>query len=501
MPATAKSIVEQRHSLYLSNSPLWQYFADHAAGGPLYAQKPNPLFAGIVSTAGNLSNNAGGRYVVRHPLEDSSDYLLRLSKAVCVNLCGPAIGLLAGTVGSADSVTLDIPPDFQPIVDDCDLMGDSFSQFMLDARTQAAVYGHVFLLCDSTRASGEILTQADVQAQGIRPYFRTILPSEMLNWRLDSNGRPIEVLFRVPIENPGSLLDGADANEQIYEYRYWSRAEWIVFRQDGQDIAISDQGANPVGEIPVAVLYHHRLAPFLGESLLKESARYSHLLSNWLSDLDSTMMMQSFSQACIRSETKPSEVGVGTDRIIQLRPGRKEGDVTYESEDFFYRAPDSAPLQTMWDSFFQVVSLANETMSLQPEATTDKAHPESGISRAWRWHSTEKRLTQMAINEQEAARYLFYFAARWMGQSAFQGSIVYGTSFDLNDLEQDLQAMVSLQTMGLPPTAQTELKARIMRKALPNLDPKVQSKIDAEMQRMLTAAPAVNDRVASFTQG
>jgi hypothetical protein len=482
MPSIYRQVIEGRHPIYTQNAPLWTYFADHYCGGPLYAQKANPLATGMITST--QTGAGAGRYISQHSLEDAGDYISRICKAPAVNLCGPAADMLAGTIGGSDTVSMSGMEPFQELLDDADLQGSSFHQCMAAARTQAAVHGHVFILADSTRASGQVTTQADILAQHIRPYFRTILPSDMLSWRLDSFGRPIEILFRVQVEAPGSLLDGAGAKDRQFEYRYWSREKWIVYREDGSDYTIADTGDNPLNEVPLATLYHKRVAPFLGDSLLKESARFSHLLSNWLSDLDQTMTQQSFSQACLRSEDLPAMVGVGTARILHLRPGRKEGDITYEGDDFFYRAPDAAPLSVMWDSFFRVVDLANSSMDLKPEATTDQSHPESGISRAWRWHSTEKRLTSMALNEQECARSLFQFAARWKGMESFTGSIVYGTHFDLSSLEEDISAMLSLQTAGLPVAAQNELKSRAVKKALPNLDPSKAQEIDAALKAM-----------------
>jgi hypothetical protein len=478
-------IIDGRHPQYTVNVQQWLYFADHYAGGVMYSKKINPLWRPMLGYVGNSQQQGLNRYVSQHPLEDTSDYLTRLSKAPCVNICAPAVDLLAGTVGQPDTVTMDIPPDFEDLIEDADMTGSSFSQFMTTARAHAATFGLTFLLVDSTRATGEISTQADVESQGIRPYYREVLPADLLNWRLDNNGKPTEILFRVQIEAPGSIMDGVHPKEQQFEYRFWDRSRWVVFRQNGEAIEIADQGEHSLGEVPIVPLYHKRLSPFHGESLLKESAKYSQMLSNWMSDLDLTMSMQSFSQACLRSENPPSQVAIGSTKVVHLHPAHKDDSGGQLGEaDFFYRSPDATPLQTMWSSFFQVLDMANESMSLNPNAETDKSHPESGVSRAWRWHAMEKRLTQMVENEQSATNCLFELAAKWKGLDEFPGSIVYGTHFDLSSLDQDIRAMLSLQTIGLPSAAHTEMKSRIVKKALPNMAPDKQALIDRELQSM-----------------
>ncbi len=487
--ADPKKIIDQRHPNYQSNVSKWAYYADHVLGGVDYSQKVNPI-----STAPSvLSRPMPGlnRYIVQHALESSESYFARVSRAPFVDICSPAVELLAGTVGTADSVTLDIPKNYQDFIDDIDMQGNSFLQFMESARRQAAIYGHVFLLTDSSKAQGEIRTQADVLRQGIRPFTRMILPQDMLSWRLDANGSPLEILFRIRMDCPGSLLDAPESSEEVYEYRLWTRNEWFVYQAKGDSVEMVDQGINRPGIIPLSVLYHRMERPFVGESLLKNSAKYSQLLSNWLSDLDSTMTMQSHSQACIRSEVAPAEIGVGAASVLHLRPEVKEGDQSKGEEDFFYRAPDSAPLDSMWAAFFKVVSMANQAMGLSPEAESDSAQPESGISRAWRWHSMEKKLVTMAVNEQEAARSVLQHAAMWRGEREFPGSIVYGTQFDMQGTEDKVAQMLSLQAAGIPPTARRELMRQCLKGVLPNLDPKVQAIIDQELDRMASVTAAI----------
>ena len=496
---TITDITEARHPIYLVNAPLWAYYDLSYVGGPLYPSSTNPIWRPMAGYSANSHTSGLDRMVVRHSLEDTGDYLARLYRCPTVNLCQPAVDMLAGTVGAPDSITLEVGPDYQDIIDDADLTGESFTQFMTSARKNAAIHGHVFILVDSTRVGEEPVTEADVQRLGIRPYYRQILPADMLSWRLDRNGKPTEILFRLKVEEPGSILDGAGRNddEDNFEYRYWSRSEWRVYSsKGGKELVIADQGPNPIGEIPIAVLYHQKVRPFLGQSLLKESAKYQQLLTNWLSDLDQTMVQQSFSQACLRSDHELSQLAIGATKVIQLHPSKKNdaGDVVGEA-DFFYRAPEAAPIATMWDSFFRLIDMSNSSMSLTPDATVDKSHPESGISRAWRWHSTEKLLITMATHEQECARNLFYFAARWKGQKEFNGQIVYGTHFDLSALEDDISNMLSLQTVGMPAEVQNEMKARLAKKALPNMSPSKQAEIDAAMPRMSSMSTQVNSRL------
>src|SRR5581483_8243023 len=127
---TITDITEARHPIYLVNAPLWAYYDLSYVGGPLYPSSTNPIWRPMAGYSANSHTSGLDRMVVRHSLEDTGDYLARLYRCPTVNLCQPAVDMLAGTVGAPDSITLEVGPDYQDIIDDADLTGESFTQFM-----------------------------------------------------------------------------------------------------------------------------------------------------------------------------------------------------------------------------------------------------------------------------------------------------------------------------------------------------------------------------------
>ncbi len=487
---TPEQLFQARHPDYILYRSWWQYFRDAAEAAPVWATLINPLFEGMAQVITGQNLVGVNRYLTQHRLESNDAYLARLQRAAVVDICGPAISLYSGTVGKQGTVIYDLPGSYKDLEDDADLMGSSLQAFLTDAREKAAVFGHTFILTDSTKSTDAIRTEADLQRQRIRPYFRIITPQDMLMWRLDGNGLPLEIAFQVKLSSRASLLD-SDEQTDIIQLRYWSRTEWRVYEKAGGEVKLIDQGPNPIGAVPVSVLYHRKLKPFIGESLIKQASRFQALLTNWLSAMDSTMQLQSFSQACLRSESKPSEVGVGSNVVLHLKPASKD-DGSGE-EDFFYRSPDAAPIATMWDSFARLVVLANKSMNLAPEAIDGATKAESGISKAWKWYETTKRLDQMVTHEQSCVDMMMYHAALWKGDSSFPGSIRYSNRFNLNDLAEDIAIALQLETLGLPPTARKYVLQQCIAKALPALPDDVETQIQREIDERMTAAAAVNN--------
>jgi hypothetical protein len=413
-------------------------------------------------------------------LESTDNYIARLNRAVHVDLCSPAISLFCSTVGQPSSVVPQIPDEYSFIWDDADLQGNSFLAFMKTARTAAAISGVSYILVDSVRTDEVIITAADERRLNIRPYLRLIRAEDLLNWRLDSNGQPVEVLFRVAVESPTSILDGVEDTDAHYEFRYWNRGVWRLYQEAGSSFALAAENTNKIKTIPLIPLFHEQLGTFRGESLLKSAAKYSVLLSNWLSNSDSVLEKQAFSQAVLKSASKPSEVGVGTDVVLHLNPaGKDEGE-----EDFFYAAPDTGPLTAAWEAFTRVFRMANKSLGLEADVEEKAAVPESGVARAWKFHEVERRLISMTENEQSAVRSVLNLVGNWKGQQEFPGSIQYSTKFELGDLEADIERTLALQSMGMPETARRELMRSCLKKALPALASDVQAQIDRELEHM-----------------
>jgi hypothetical protein len=473
---------DQRHPLHSKYSPYWKYFRDHYEGGPDYPQKPDPLplgggssVAGSTATAKELYG--GGRYLWRHPLESSDKFAHRLNQAAYIPIVGPVVDFYSATVGKAEQITIDQPGEFEPILDNLDLQGSSYLQVMDQARRNAAVAGHTFLLVDSTQATGPILTQADAQREGIRPYVVEILPEDMLNWRLAVDGQPLEVFYRVRREYAGSVLETADkAPADEWEYRWWDRVSWRTYRLVGEELLLQAEGTHALRVIPVVVLYHRRKHAWCGESLLKDSARLAQKCCNWVSWIDESFEGQMFALPVLTSRKTPGEVGVGVTTILHLDAA--------ENEKFEYATPPTGPFEASWDAFYRMVALINNSMGLKPVPIDSAPAAESGVSKAWDFFSgVEKIATRMAMNEQEAAKSLMMLIGMWMGRE-FTGSIQYSTRYDLSSLTDDIANLIALQSAGAPLALRREGMRRISHKAYPSLAEAVRKEIETEIDAM-----------------
>lgn len=498
-PLLSLEAVGQRHPVWMQMHAIWRYYRDMYEGGVAWAGKLNPLQAQAMSQPSIAGEIAGGggfvaeanpmggahgmvRYLWQNPLEKDVKYRHRLARAFYVNILAPVVDFYAATISKTDNVSYDGDPVSDEFFNNVDMQKQSYLQFMTTARTNAAVAGHTFILCDSSQAQGEVVTARDVAEQGIRPYLVEILPEHMLNWRLDRNGQPLEILYSCEGEVPGTIATVQKQSASL-RYYYWTRQYWQIYEEQQTGARAGDttlvlvgEGDHPLGRIPLAVLYHKRCQAFAGEPLIKDSAKIGHILSNWASALDESFEGQMFAMPVLTSKKTPADVGVGSTIILHLNPD--------EGETFAYVSPDTAPFSQSWDAFYRLVELANKHMGIAPSAVgSGKVDAKSGVSKAWDFFESEKILSRMAGNEQDVADELFTLAALW-DASVFKGTVSYKTKFDLSTAEDDINDLISLQSAGVPATARREMMRQVVFKKLPNLPDDTRDKINAEVDAM-----------------
>lgn len=481
-----KDIIESRHPSYSANSKLYEFYEAVANADPTWALKRNPLAVASQNKAQALYGEA--TFLSQHALESTDSFLRRANRAPVVDCTNPGLDLYCGTVGAPDEVTFDTAPEWADILDNFDCLGNDFCSFWNGTRKSAAINGLAYVLVDSPKVDGPIVTEADAIANGVRPYARLIKAKDMLNWRLDDNGEPVEVLFRLSPEPAGSILDAS--GEVKVQYRYWSKTSWVIFEENGDEIKQAGQGDNTIGKVPIVVLYHQKAdLPWQGNSLISTASKYQLLLSNWLSDFGQTVDNQSFSQAVLKAACTPTELGFGSSVVLTLKP-----DTVDSKESFEYVTPESRALESGWKAFIDVLRMALRSYGITTDPLQETGRAESGEAKAWRWAEISKKMVSMAVNEQSAVDAVLDLMAGFKGERDFSGNVTISTSFDRVVLADSITAAVQMMSLPLPPTARKELLRALIDEALPNVDPDVSAQIGKE----LDAIPAQSAAAAPF---
>jgi hypothetical protein len=500
-----KSPLDEVHSYHARMYPLWRFYADHYEGGPEYPAKWNPITLSTGTPGGQLKNQATKRYLWQYPQEPSDRYAHRMDRSIFVDAVAPVVDFYAATVGKQEYAVFEFEESdevYKEFFGNCDLQGQDYLQFMSTARTHAATYGHSFIMCDMPRNEGEGITaagntEADFKAKGIRPYLIEITPPDMLNWKLDMQGRPTSMLFRVPLPEQGDVSEEvAPISNLDYELRYWNQSEWRIYRKIGDqqnaEWTLVAQGFHDLGRIPVVCLYHKRKRAWQSDSILKNSAKVACLLTNWASALDEAFENQMFAVPVLKSRETPSQVGVGVTTVMHLNPA--------EGEDFSYVSPQTQAFESSWSAFFRLYSMAMRMMGMgQASMISETPDNASGVAKGYDFIEAEKVMARMAHQEQEVGQELMDLIAAWTGKQ-FTGKIQYAEKFDLTSLQEDYQNLLLAQQANFPVEFTREFMKLIVKKQLPSLDEDVAEVILAAIENM-EEMPSPQQVEAMFRDG
>jgi hypothetical protein len=470
------------HPIRAKHEAQWRYFADQYEGGPDYCTRANPLAIPIPLIPGQSGNSGANNYLIQQGLESDRNYAIRLNETPCIPLCSQVVDFYASTIGKQGGILIE-PGNLDVFIDDCDLQGQSLTQFLANVRVHAAIYGHSFVVADMLRSTDAIVTQADVQRAGLRPYVYEVLPTEMLNWRFGPDGKLIEAVYQMqPMEAGGVLEDAQPETQTSTEYLYWSTSEWKRLKKTGEKIEEIDGGANPLGAVPITAVYHKRIHAWFGESMLKDAAHMQHTAVNWLSDMLQNLRMTMFAQPVLKTNRTLDQVAIGSAALLVLDGEGKE--------DFAYVTPDAQPFAEAWNAFYRFCDLARAAMGFTSASADKQPAVESGVSKAWDFFEAEKIMARMAENEQEAVKSILDFAGRWTGQP-YTGNVQYATTYDLSTPSDDMETLLTMQAAQVPTEAQKEIMRRALSKLLPSMAPETQRAIAAQIDAWRTAEPAM----------
>lgn len=154
---------------------------------------------------------AGRKYLPQWPGEDSESYDMRLAVATLFLAYARTIDVLSAKPFSKP-VTLgeDVPERLKPWLQNVDLSGRDLHSFLSEITQEAMGYGFAGILVDFPKA-GNLVTKADEQAAGVRPYFVQVHVQNVLGWlppmhTLVSNGDVVDFKVTARLAVGGNLV-------------------------------------------------------------------------------------------------------------------------------------------------------------------------------------------------------------------------------------------------------------------------------------------------------
>ncbi len=472
-----KEIIDTPHPIYVRNVAYWDFLLNSYEGGRSYTNATvsttsnsngnllNDLFVKVFANGKQVDQNHVEGNLFRHVRETNSDFSTRIKMSYYYNFCAPIIDIYTNHLFKQAVLEdwANIEKSVEAREKDIDRMGNSIEEHRSDLFNLAQVYGHMYTVIDSPTIYGTINNLQDKINQGQFPYFVDHPPQSVINWDLDRFGQLNWVMIvEIDNNNPDPFNFKKD-NENIKHYRLWTRDEWILFDSDAKEVARATHG---LGIVPVIITFDKKsksVKNMLGISSIADIAFIARDVYNSSSELRQILRDQTFSLLTLQGKASDyNQIEVGTNKgLLYPQEHERPGYVSPQAEnaEVYFKHIDKQVTK-----MFQLAKL--EGGSANQEQTAQR---ESGTSKAWDFNETNAALTQKSANMQDAEMKRWDIFAKWEGQKGFEGSVTYGTNFDIQSLNDDLDEAEKSLRLEIGTQFNKEIKKAIAKKKFPRM--------------------------------
>lgn len=459
-PNEVKVLIERVHPEYDEHAPQWQFLEDTYHGG-----------------RGWFAKN-----IFKYIKEGDQEYRERIERAYRFNHTRETVDLVnkyifKGNIARKEEASAEVKNFWgssmlnrRPILD-----------FMKLVSRGASTYGRIWVCTDTnqTTPSASLLVQ---KLSGKRVYAYTVKPQNVLDLAYDDNGDLTWIKVREFVRNDGQVW--SDGGTHI-QYRIWTQDFWAVFveSRDEKDEVIyvlSDTGEHGLGRVPMFPVDHTASEnEYVATGLIDDIAYLDRAVANYLSNLDTIIQDQTFSQLTLPaqglmpgddSQTKLLELG--TKRIF-----------TYDAQagkSPEYISPDAAQAGVILSVVNKIISEIYHSIGMAGERTKqDNAmgiDNSSGVAKAYDFDRMNAMLASKARSLELAENTLCELVDCWFGKDVEPGSysgdkslVKYPDNFDVRGLYDEIDLAQQLLLIEAPDKVRQQQMLTVVDKLFPNL--------------------------------
>ena len=241
---------------------------------------------------------AGKDHLPQWPSEESSSYAARLRTATLFPAYKRTVVVMAAKPFSKElTLSDDTPGQIKSLAEDIDLQGVSLHNFAAEMFVETLGFGLAGVLVDypDTRAKddkgqpkpGPQRTVAQVEAEGLRPYFVRVRHDQILGWRTALVGGKLR-LTQLRLSESREADDGDFGSDSIPQVRVLTPGAWALWEEvstdKGKEWQQVDAGSTSLDYVPFVPFYGRRDAFMIGAAPLLDLAYLN--VKHWQSQSD-----------------------------------------------------------------------------------------------------------------------------------------------------------------------------------------------------------------------
>jgi hypothetical protein len=363
--------------------------------------------------------------------------------------------------------------------------GCSIDDWMSDAFTWSALFGHVFHYMDRQASEG-----AETAADAGALFLRLYCPLDVPDWLQDDRGKLLAVKLLEAV--PRTTIDDMAASENQFRERIVTAEAWETRAYGRGDVTAEGPFPHQFGTIPVVVQYAKRksLAPLVGQSVLGDPSLYIDLY-NITSEIRELLRNQTFGILTIKLGVGEGSMNV-TDAKTLLGETKGVENVMFTPDGAEYIQPDAANVTVYQAERTELLRTIYRLAALPWESDSKDAEAEGSL----KLKREDMNQVLAAYGDQcekaeiEIAKLWFRanYGDTWEKQwDDAEVVIRYPDAFDVTPFEEILQQVQAATTLPMGPTFMAQMCKRMIVKFMPDLPSDVKSKIEAEIDTQAKA--------------
>ena len=457
------TLARRENPLYAENITNWKLYRDAAKGS-------------IDFMVANLKS---------HRLEDSEDKTEREERVYYLNFCDTVPKIFNSYI-FRHRIERSPDNDLKLFRKNVDGRNTSIGSFVKRCGYLASIYGVIHALVDIPESTKKNPSKADVKNEGIQPFAKVILPTQLKDWSLDDKGNYNWILIEF---NYADDSDPKVEREDKVYYKLINREEWWIEDADGKKAptfpdGTPTSGKNGLGMIPLCTMYHTEVDDDkIGESLLKDIVHINITILNWCSLIDEMIERQTFSQLIMPDGGDMAEADEdGQDPLTQVSTSSAmtfPHDSTHPPD---FISPKTDSINTIWTLILDHIKEIFRLSGLQG-GTSDLYTSKSGRQSQMSFLGVNSTLKEKAASYEKFENNLSKLAYIQLGKPIDSYTdVVYPNSFDMVALAEEIDSILKIMEKNFSPVLNKELQKNIALKSITLPNDKVQeinNEIDA----------------------
>lgn len=460
--------------LYSSHAPLWHFFLQAYEGG-------RPM--------------AAVEHIFRHPREHPDDFQERAKRLYYHNYCYPLVDFFT-TFIYTETIQRSGGTNgqwFNEFIQDVNRKGDNISDFMSMVSDESQIFGMTYILVDAPSNSTvtkngvavPVETAADAADAGLRPYWVTVRPTEVLDWAVDAFDK---FTYLKRVEHQTRIDVSTMSKQKVERYTEWTA---LQIKISEVDVTIPEEPvlltanakmlSNSMGSIPFIVARYKRSKTdkFMGLSFLNDIAFINREVMNITSLLQEFLYRQCFNILAMEEDPNVPEIEqmqgeISTANMLKYPPGSKAPA---------YITPPVAPAE-----FLQAERSAN-VMAMYKIAAQDTQNDlfngvkSSGFSKSQSFQTTVPKIATRADSLEACEVALLRLTCERIGKK-WDGVIKYKDHYQITNLTDALAQLSTLfKDLQIPSkTFAKEQMKRMIHEYDGKMDPEQMKAVYAEIE-------------------